>query len=367
MNLEAVANGIDWSRFVRHLAPARIRELERALRDGSALPAHWRTDADLFAIERDAVLRRCWHYAGHAGGLSKVGDQIVQKIAGVPIVLLRDERNDIRGFVNICRHRAHLVVLENQSRRSMQCIYHGWTYGLDGRLRAAPRARTDPCFDEEQFPLLSIQVHQWGQTLWVNLDLAAPGFETNPTARPAAPLGASIEDCRHSFDRTWTIKANWKLFVDTFMERHCVIRPRKHQGLATWWLFGEGHTSIEGEQVPCCYHWLMPMTFIRHASDRRGFDIGAVRVVDVDRIEFRSSVFVNRDMSAETEARRRESCLRDAALDADSDLCERRQQTDAEEGGPPPPLSPASAWLAARLLEAVRQSDQTERPHDDHD
>ena len=33
-------------------------------------------------------------------------------IAGVPVVLVVDEASEIRGFINICRHRAHIVVYE---------------------------------------------------------------------------------------------------------------------------------------------------------------------------------------------------------------------------------------------------------------
>jgi nitrite reductase/ring-hydroxylating ferredoxin subunit len=337
---------------LRRFGPERIRELEGALRTACAPPAAWFADRDLFHAERDLVLRKSWRYASHIGQLKNIGDQIVDKIDGVPIVIVRDEQNEIRGFVNICRHRAHFIVLENQNQRSMQCLYHGWTYGLDGCLRAAPRSRTDPSFDAKQFPLLKIQVHCWGPTIWVNLDLGAPDFDAWAAGLPALveEHGVHVDDHRPSFDKTWTIRANWKLFLDNAIERHCTIDPpsraaRRNANL----LHGAGHTAIEGERLPCFYHWIFPTTVLGYADDLRGFEIGSVRPLDGDRIEFKNTVFVRNDMSKETESRRRSSYERDPAVDEDAGICERAQQALAHAPGR---LLPASEWLIRRLRQA---------------
>jgi hypothetical protein len=255
--------------------------------------------------------------------------------------------------VNICRHRAHFIVLENQNQRSMQCLYHGWTYGLDGCLRAAPRSRTDPTFDATQFPLLQIQVHRWGPTIWVNLDLDAPDFDTWAAGLSALveEHGVDVGDHRPSFDKTWTIRANWKLFLDTTIERHCTIDlPSRMARQNANLLHGTGHTAIEGERLPCFHHWIFPTTVLRYADDLRGFEIGSVRPLDVDRIEFKNTVFVRNNMSKETESRRRSSYERDLAVDEDASICERTQQALADAPGR---LLPASEWLLRHLRQAL--------------
>jgi phenylpropionate dioxygenase-like ring-hydroxylating dioxygenase large terminal subunit len=50
----------------------------------------------------------------------------------------------LRAFVNVCRHHGAEVVACSGRCASLQCHYHAWTYGLDGRLRAAPRSEADP-------------------------------------------------------------------------------------------------------------------------------------------------------------------------------------------------------------------------------
>jgi phenylpropionate dioxygenase-like ring-hydroxylating dioxygenase large terminal subunit len=330
-SVEAVAGGIRVGRTLqfelRRFGPERISELEESLRAGRAPPSDWYTDRDVFEGER-ALLRKSWHYAAHVDELKKVGDQIVQKIVGVPIVLLRNEQNEIRGFVNICRHRAHLVVLENQNQRSMQCLYHGWTYGLDGCLRAAPRSRTDPSFDESNFPMLKVQVHQWGPTLWVNIDLDAPRFDAFAEGLPALveKQGVKMGDYRYSFDKTWTVKANWKVFLDTAIERS--RRAMDH-------------------------HWILPTTFLQFAGDLQGYDIGSVRVLDVDKIEFKTIFFVRNDMPKNTEDRRRHSYEQDPLVDEDVGICERVQDAHAAAFVPPGRLRPGSEWLLLHFRQAL--------------
>ena len=54
----------------------------------------------------------------------------------------------LRGFYNICLHRAGPVAYGCGKRQTLQCKYHGWTYTLDGDrltltlwLSAAARTR----------------------------------------------------------------------------------------------------------------------------------------------------------------------------------------------------------------------------------
>lgn len=363
------------------LGPERAHELEESLRTGRAPPSHWYVERDLFEIERDLVLRRAWHYAAHADELKKIGDQIVLKIAGVPIVLVRDQQRNIRGFVNICRHRAHLVVLQNQNQRSMQCLYHGWTYGLDGCLRAAPRSRTDPRFDPNDFPLLQVQVHQWGPTIWVNLGREEPAFGAGISGMTThlERDGLKLGDYRCSFEKVWTVRANWKLFIGSIMDRgsgpanKSSSDRRASAGSALHdgdWRQDDGRIAVEGEQVPSAHHWIFPTTSLRYGIDLRGYDIGSVRILDVDRIEFRHVAFVRTDMPGETEERRRHSFERETAIDEHRDYSEGLQRAHADASAPQDKLLPGSEWLLHRLhraLSAPRKNRTDRIPHGRHD
>ena len=42
----------------------------------------------------------------------------------------------------------------SRARETLQCPYHAWTYGLDGRLRAAPRSEEEPDFPQDELGLV---------------------------------------------------------------------------------------------------------------------------------------------------------------------------------------------------------------------
>ena len=54
-------------------------------------------------------------------------------------MLVRDADGEIRVIHNQCAHRGSLVVANDKGNANeFQCCYHGWTYHLDGRLKAVP-------------------------------------------------------------------------------------------------------------------------------------------------------------------------------------------------------------------------------------
>ena len=65
------------------------------------------------------------------------------------MVVVLDREGELRGYLNVCRHRGTILVDEPQTRGTIQCPYHAWTYGLDGALRGAPRSKEEPGFDED--------------------------------------------------------------------------------------------------------------------------------------------------------------------------------------------------------------------------
>jgi choline monooxygenase len=115
-------------------------DLHQKIAQGFLLPTQWYADPDIFQAELERIHRRAWHFATHTGDLTEPGDVYVRNVAGVPIVLTRSNDGAVRGFINICRHRGHPVVLESGNRPKLFCMFHGWTYGLDGRLQHAPRS-----------------------------------------------------------------------------------------------------------------------------------------------------------------------------------------------------------------------------------
>jgi phenylpropionate dioxygenase-like ring-hydroxylating dioxygenase large terminal subunit len=324
--------------------------LRAAIDAGFLLPTRWYADPAIFQAELERIHRRAWHFATHVGDVANAGDVYVRNVAGVPIVLVRGADGGVRGFLNICRHRGHPVVMQSGNESKLRCSFHAWTYGLDGALQHAPRSRGDASFDPAQFGLVPIQTHVWGPMVWVNLDAKAPAFDAWIAGMPELmrSRGLEVEEQAFGFDHAWDVDANWKVFQDNTIE--CYHCPTTHPELARvlemrpdlqtfqvggrYWIHHtipfrrdfEGSLTtrkVEGVPFHYYYHWVFPTTYIQYAG--RGFDVGSLDVVAVDRIRFRHVCFMPRGTSEETLAKGRRQLARDATIQQDVGLCNRVQ------------------------------------------
>ena len=67
----------------------------------------------------------------------------------------------------------------------MQCRYHAWTYGLDGRLVGAPNMREDASFDPASYGLFPVALQEWEGLIFLNLaDEPGPLLEADGLGHP---------------------------------------------------------------------------------------------------------------------------------------------------------------------------------------
>ena len=192
----------------------------------ATLPYSWYTDADVFAREQERLFEHSWVYAGHSGDLAEPGSYFTARVGAVPLVVVRDRDGELRAFVNVCRHRGSEVMSGVGRCSTLQCPYHAWTYGLDGRLRAAPRSEADPDFDHDALALRAAQVDAWGPFIFVNADAAAA-----PLADALGPLpeiveraGLDVDGLEFHSRGAYSLETNWKVAVENYLEcYHCAV------------------------------------------------------------------------------------------------------------------------------------------------
>jgi phenylpropionate dioxygenase-like ring-hydroxylating dioxygenase large terminal subunit len=208
------------------------QEIREALAGGATLPAAWYSDPAMLRLEQEAIFRRNWQYAGHVEQVAEPGDWFTTSAGTIPIVVTRDQAGNINAFVNVCRHRGHIVMTGAGHRASLQCPYHAWTYDLDGTLRKAPRSEREQGFDPEAFSLLPVQIDALGPLLFVN-----PDPEASPLAEALGPLsghleaaGLDLDRLRFRVRREWEIASDWKIAVENYLE--CYHCPVAHPGFS---------------------------------------------------------------------------------------------------------------------------------------
>ncbi len=209
--------------------------LHASLEEGHTLPGAWYSDPKVFKREQKRIFRRTWQYVGLVEQVAKPGDFFTFSIDAVPLVILRDEAGHLRAFVNVCRHRGSQLVPDGcGNRKTLQCLYHAWTYNLDGSLRAAPGSKDEPGFKQDELGLLPIQIDTWGPFIFVNLDPQAPALKTVLGDLPqlVEASGLPLNDIKRRVSRTYDIKANWKVVVDNYLEcYHCPIAHKAFSDL----------------------------------------------------------------------------------------------------------------------------------------
>jgi choline monooxygenase len=103
-------------------------------------------------------------------------------------------------------------------RKTLQCAYHGWTYGLDGRLLRAPEMEGVEGFRVEDVRLAPVRVAAWGPLLFAALDAATPPLETFLGAIPHRTAPLRLGEMRWVMAKDWIIDCNWKVYVDNYLE-----------------------------------------------------------------------------------------------------------------------------------------------------
>lgn len=108
-----------------------------------SLPGWLYTDPEYFAVECEAVIRPSWQIVCHESDLDRAGAWRTLAYLGEQVIVVRGDDGAIRGFHNVCRHRAmRLVEGDSDCARKLVCPYHAWTYELDGRLSGCRCAAT---------------------------------------------------------------------------------------------------------------------------------------------------------------------------------------------------------------------------------
>jgi phenylpropionate dioxygenase-like ring-hydroxylating dioxygenase large terminal subunit len=189
------------------------------------LPWSWYSDPEVLRRENERIFARAWQYVGHVGQLAENGSYFAAVAGQIPVVVTRAREGPVRAFLNVCRHRGHVLAAGAGTRETLQCPYHAWTYGLDGALRAAPRADREPGFDFAELGLHEIAVDRWGPFVFVNPDAEAPPLQESLGDVPER-VGAilDVDTLRYSFRSEYEVEANWKIACENFLEcYHCAV------------------------------------------------------------------------------------------------------------------------------------------------
>jgi glycine betaine catabolism A len=197
------------------------------------MPRERYTSPELLAKETENIFARQWNCVGRASRLATAGDYFVRTVAGESLIIVRDRAGELRAFFNVCRHRGTQIcnAVSGRFSETIQCPYHAWTYGIDGRLIGAPHMQEAEGFDKQNYPLHSAAVAEWEGFIFANI-----ADDPIPFAEAFAPMIGrlsryAIAGLKVGHSVSYDVKANWKLVFQNYSE--CLHCPMIHPELST--------------------------------------------------------------------------------------------------------------------------------------
>lgn len=182
-------------------------------------------DPQVYELEQQRIFARAWHFMCHDSHVPAAGDFFVSYIGADAVIVVRDEQGAVQVMMNVCTHRGNVLTrAEMGNTRSFQCTYHGWNFGLDGKLNAVPGT--------EPFYRCKLDRERWGLQKAAKIE-SYKGFHF-ATLDPDAPslLDYLGEVGRMGIDQMTAygelvavdgvqknvVECNWKLAVDNLYD-----------------------------------------------------------------------------------------------------------------------------------------------------
>lgn len=143
-------------------AATRAQDYAALVRDDRVHIALYR-DPEIFDDELERIFKSTWVWVAHASEIARNNSYRTSHVGRQPVIVSRDKEGKVHVLLNRCRHRAATICEKPKGKGSVfVCPYHGWSYNLDGKLRAVPHASVyDDSFDKADFPLISLRTEEY--------------------------------------------------------------------------------------------------------------------------------------------------------------------------------------------------------------
>lgn len=198
---------------------------------------------EFFEKEQQAVFMKAWLNVGRVEELPRGGSYFTREFPfwKRSIIVVKDMEGNVRAFHNICRHRGNKLVWEDfpgdevsGNCRQFTCKYHAWRFDLDGKVNFVQQESEFFDIDKDSLGLVPVHCDVWEGFVFVN-------FAKEPEQSLKDFLGAMYDglagypfgEMTSRFTHRAEINANWKLFVDAFVEFYHAPVLHQRQAVAS--------------------------------------------------------------------------------------------------------------------------------------
>jgi phenylpropionate dioxygenase-like ring-hydroxylating dioxygenase large terminal subunit len=184
------------------------------------------SDDEIFEVEMEQIFGRAWLFLCHESQIPEQGDFFQSVMGRDNVLVVRQKDGSVSAMLNTCAHRGNAVCRADEGNaRSFLCTYHGWSYGIDGKLKGVPGFKNfyDGELDKSEHSLPAVaQVASYKGFVFGTHDVTAPPLEEylGPTGR----LGIDLLACKGNGIEAvpgiqkFVLDCNWKFAVDNLFD-----------------------------------------------------------------------------------------------------------------------------------------------------
>ena len=244
------------SEIYKIIEKKKLDVVNNTIEKSHGLPNECYTSEAYTKIERKKLFEDKWVVIGVASSLPNVGDSKPFDLLGIPLLIVRNKKNKIKVFHNICSHRGSKLVTEASNNKNViRCPYHSWSYNLDGDLIATPHIggmnkHESPGFKKSNSNLKEVKSSVWLDLIMININNNEMSFEKyiKPLNDRWSKFWPTKDRklIRHSNDFGYfklEAKCNWKFAIENYCESYHL--PWVHPGLNSYSKIKD-HYHIQG-------------------------------------------------------------------------------------------------------------------------
>ena len=211
----------------------KLENVNKPIEAANGLPNECYISKDYLRYERDKIFFNKWTVIGVGSSIPKSGDVITYNLLGIPLIILRDKKMNIRVFHNVCSHRGYKLLEKPCNLKNViRCPYHSWSYDFEGNLVATPHVgglniHNSKKFEKKNSGLKSIKTKVWMDIIFVNIN--SNEIEFDEYIKPLEQRWSKFINKNdqklivHSNDYgnfNLEVKCNWKFAIENYCESY---------------------------------------------------------------------------------------------------------------------------------------------------
>jgi phenylpropionate dioxygenase-like ring-hydroxylating dioxygenase large terminal subunit len=190
----------------------------------SRVPYWTYTDAEIYALEQQRIFQGpTWNFLCLDVEVPNPGDYKTTFVGDAPIIVQRTMDGRINALMNRCQHKGAVICYKPRGNgRELTCVYHNWTYDLDGKLTGVAfrkgvggKGGVGPEFDSNEHNLVRLRVETYRGLVFGTFSDDTPDFKDYLGAELMASIDrVFIKPLKVLGYHSQVLPNNWKLYAE---------------------------------------------------------------------------------------------------------------------------------------------------------